>query len=164
MQETYLIYILSLFLTVGFAFLGVNYSKKKKQTYFKWNIYYILSILVLILVSGFRSENVGNDFDKYLEAYNYVLKHGSFFKYYISQELGWDYLNILFGKLHFSSILFFSLIALFIWYPFYNSLNVYFKLLPIVLFFIITDSFLFWSFSALRHTIAVTLFMFSKTL
>jgi hypothetical protein len=134
---------------------------KSENKRFSWNLKLFLIVFVFIIVAGMRGENIGTDYKNYLEYYNFILDHGYAGSLFKRNELGWDSLNLWFGRLGVPAGIFFGLVAGSMWYFFIQGSYKFQFLLPGMLFFVITNGFFFWTLSGLRQSIAIMMFFYA---
>jgi len=118
-----LIYNLLLFITVilpaGKLITKKSIGALKSETVgFKWNIKLIIVLYSIMVVAGMRESYVGTDCGGYLDYYNYILGHGERGDYFKNNEIGWEYLNLVFAKISIPAGVFFGLVAGLIWFFF----------------------------------------------
>jgi len=134
---------------------------KKETNGFLWNTRLVIVLLSFMVIAGMRESYVGTDYHHYLDFYNYILDHGYIGSHFKSKEIGWDYLNLWFGSFNIPAGIFFGFVAGIMWYFFIMGSYRYQFLLPLMLFFIISSGYMFWTFSGLRQSIAIMIFFYS---
>ncbi|WP_415407161.1 EpsG family protein [Sulfurovum sp. CS9] len=135
-------------------------SLKSETDSFRWNKRLAFIILAVATVAGMRESFVGTDYHSYLDFYNNILDYGSFPNYSLGREIGWNYLNLWFGKLGVPSGIFFGFVAGLTWYFFIKGSYKFQFLLPLMFFFFMVHYF-FWTMSGLRQSIAIVIFFYS---
>lgn len=128
---------------------------------FNWNIRLTFILFYIVIVAGSRGEDVGTDYIHYLAFYDYILTYGEIGYHFKENEIGWVYLNLLFGKLGVPSAIFFGLISGITWFFFIKGSYKFQFLLPLMFFFVITSGFFFWTFNGLRQSIAIMIFFYA---
>ncbi len=78
---------------------------------FRWNTRLAFVLLLIVSVAGTRGVDVGTDYINYLSFYHYILAHSEIGYYFKENEIGWEYLNLFFGKLGVPSGVFFGLVS-----------------------------------------------------
>ena len=157
-----LLLFLVVFLTPGKIINDKNVVLLKDETNgFIWNTRLVIVLFLFMVVAGVREPYMGTDYIGYLDFYTYILNHGYIGSHFQGKEIGWDYLNLLFAKLGIPAEIFFGLIAGVMWYFFIKGSYKYQFLLPLMLFFVISSSYLFWTFSGIRQSIAIMIFFYA---
>ncbi len=152
--SNYLILYFLLLISVVF----IAYLDKNKEERFKWTLRYVLILLIFMLISGIRDTSIGRDYIGYFKHYTLV-SNGRFSR--IGHEIGWIKINYFFAKTGMPAKVFFGGIAGIIWFFFLSASYRFKKLLPLMLFFVITKGFYFWTLSGLRQSIAIMIFFYS---
>lgn len=128
---------------------------------FEWNINLVIILILIFFISAIRDSTIGTDYKHYIKFYEYIYKHGDFSSLLKRNEIGWDYLNYYFAKAKIPFEIFFGLVSFLIYYFFIKGAYKFQYLLPLMLFFIFTSGFFYWTLSGLRQSIAIMIFFFS---
>lgn len=128
---------------------------------FRWKARLAFILFLIVVVAGSREADVGIDYRNYLKFYDYILAHGEIGHYFKENEIGWEYLNLLFGRLGVPAGVFFGLVSGVTWYFFIKGSYRFQFLLPLMLFFVMSNGFFFWTFSGLRQSIAIMIFFYA---
>lgn len=128
---------------------------------FKWNIGLILILLFIFCLIFFKDTNQNDDFSRYVMSYNQLKNTGIIPFLLISKEVGFRYLNIIFAYFDLSYYIFFGTISLFCWAIFIKGSYKFSYLLPLMLYFAVTNGHYFWSLLGIRQSIAIALFFYS---
>lgn len=167
MVVTYLVYILLLFSSTFFLWFGnirnYNYSvvvNNSSEIIFKWNLFYSISLIFIVFISGFRYE-VGTDWFEYKKYYELLMRN-PYLQYQDQRmEFGYFKLNKILGSLNFNYTALFTLVAIISWGFYFKSFTKFYYLLPISIFFIFCDEYFFWSLNGVRQFMAITIFLYS---
>jgi len=128
---------------------------------FLWNTRLVFILLFIVFLTGIREAQPGTDYTSYLKFYNYILEHGYIGNFFKENELGWEYLNLSFGWLGIPSEIFFGFVSGIIWFFFIKGSYKFQFLLPLMIFFVMTSGFYFWTLNGLRQSIAIMIFFYS---
>lgn len=128
---------------------------------FRWNARLAIILLYIVLIAGTREAQLGTDFYSYLRYYNYILTHGDIGSYFKEKEIGWEYLNLSFGKFSVSPEVFFGLVSGMTWFFFIKGSYRFQFLLPLMFFFVITNGLFIWTLNGLRQSIAIMIFFYA---
>ncbi len=128
---------------------------------FQWNTRLVFILLLIIFVAGTRGADEGIDYINYLSFYDYILAHGEIGHYFKENEIGWEYLNLSFGKIGVPSGVFFGLVSGITWFFFIKGSYKFQFLLPLMFFFAMSSGFFFWTFSGIRQSIAIMIFFYA---
>lgn len=162
----YIYIIILLFCYILTILNNQNVKKENKKNFYK--VIYILIIIFFVFIVGLRSDKVGMDTIVYKgEFFRLSKKNFSYlFKYNLLDEIGYAFLNILFGKIGLSWLCYKIFMASLFIVPvsiliYKNSNNCFFSL---VLFIIL--GWLTYSMSTMRQAVAIGLtiiaFLFEK--
>jgi len=129
---------------------------------FSWNKYMIAIIIIVSFFYAFRNIELGSDFKTYVELYNKSILYGTESNLAGKEsEYLYIYLNSIFTNLGISYEVFFGFIAAITWYFFIKGSYRFSFLLPLMVFFLLTSGFFFFSHSAIRQSIAIAIFFYS---
>ena len=122
------------------------------------NVFHVIALALICLVVGFRNE-VGNDWGAYVTFFN-GFQFYSFDSVFSGEyEIGFGLMNYLLARANMHYTVMFFLIALFTWAFFFKSLDI--RILPILIFFVFTDEYFFWSMNVIRQFMAMAMFLYS---
>lgn len=161
-----LLLIISVYLPKGSCFVEHNnlYTKQFNNK-FTWNWKILIILLSFALFIGFRDLHIPGDnsidFKEYLKFYDYILRTGIIPEYLIEREFGYSYLVGIFALNGIPARVFFVLYTALLWIFFFKGTYKFQFLLPLILFFVITDGLLFWSENAIRQAMALMIFFYS---
>ncbi|MCP4182021.1 MAG: EpsG family protein [Hyphomicrobiales bacterium] len=155
--------IAGLMLPQGKIFVGDNrHLKLYRTTGFKWEPQTVILLVIIGLLAGFRGLEIGIDYRGYYEFYQYTYTYGRFWlDRLLGSEIGWHYINLLASHAGLPGGVFFGILSAVTWYFFIKGSYRYQYLLPLMLFFVISVGFLFWTWSGIRQSIAIMMFFFS---
>jgi len=157
-----LLVVSALFLPAGKLINSSNPELMRYQTDgFRWNIRLAFILLFIVWVAGIREAQPGTDYSNYLRFYNYILDHGKIGDFFKENELGWEYLNLSFAWLGVPSGVFFGLVSGIAWFFFIKGSYRFQFLLPLMIFFVMSSGFFFWTLNGLRQSIAIMIFFYS---
>ena len=171
-MDKYILIVIYSFLVLSTLFLPLkkilptnsNYifeDKNNLEKNFKWNIGLITILLFIFILINFKDSNQNDDFSRYVMAYN-QLKNTSIVPFLLlSKEVGFKYLNIAFAHFDLSYYIFFGTISIFCWGFFIKGSYKFSYLLPLMLYFAVTNGHYFWSLLGVRQSIAIALFFYS---
>lgn len=128
---------------------------------FRWNIRVAFILLFIILLAGTREAKLGTDFNNYLTFYNYILKHGKIGYFFKESDIGWEYLNLIFGQFGIPSGVFFGLVSGITWFFFIKGSYKFQFLLPLMFFFVFSSGLFFWTFNGVRQSISIMIFFYA---
>lgn len=162
---TYFIYLGLLFLVVGFTYIGSLWVDKtdyafgeiRLSRYFKKStIYHLIALILISFLVGFRFE-VGVDWGAYVRHFNSLDQSISL----DGQQWEWGYfaINKIIAVLGGKYTWMFFIVAFISWYFVFKSVPA--ALLPLVLFFLFTDEFLFWSMNGVRQFVTLAIFLYA---
>jgi transmembrane protein EpsG len=148
-------------IAVLFAYIGnrniVNNNISNKVIIHK-NIFLIISISLIILISGLRNDSVGVDSEDYRAIYEYSklvstssIDEGRF-------EIGFSFITNEIARIDLSYTYYFTILSIITWLLFIISLPENGKNNYLFIFFMFTTGFYFFSFNAIRQIIAILLF------
>jgi len=170
---SYFIYISLLLTLVFFLMLKIRISKSSLSikihafnsndidSFLQPNRLKINHFFALILISfivGFRY-HVGNDWQGYKETFEIIKLNKSFSFQDQYMEWGFFMINFIIARLGGHYTLMFFVIALISWYFIFKSVPA--TLLPLVLYFLFTNEFFFWSMNGIRQFVAIGIFLYS---
>ncbi|WP_421716482.1 EpsG family protein [Arcobacter arenosus] len=161
-----LLLLISVYLPNGSCFVEHNnlYTNKFNSN-FTWNWKILVILLSFALFIGFRDLHIPGDnsldFKEYLKFYDYILRTGKIPDYLIEREMGYSYLVGVFALNGIPARVFFVLYTVLLWIFFFKGTYKFQFLLPLILFFVITDGLLFWSENAIRQAMALMIFFYS---
>jgi len=157
-----LLLLFALLLPAGKLINSENSGLIKYETdQFRWNSRLTFILLFIIFVAGMREAQVGTDFFSYLKFYDYILQHGKIGSFFKENDIGWEYLNLLFGRLGIPSGVFFGLISGITWFFFIKGSYRFQFLLPLMFFFVMSSGFFFWTYNGVRQSIAIMIFFYA---
>lgn len=162
-MTSYLFYLLTIGISVIFAYLADRYKYEKNNKYFPNKIFYYISMLNLIFVLGLRYET-GYDYYAYENIFNTVSDLG-FFGYYNQGNIiepGYVFLNYLvsFFNLNYNFLLFIT--AFITIYFFYKAISYEIENISFALaIFIFSTTQYFFYFGVVRMGIAVSIISFA---
>lgn len=116
-----------------------------------------LFLLLITCVVALRVD-VGKDWRGYVDIYNFYLIN-DYDVNYGAMEIGFRYLNWIFGTLDLGHEIMFGMIAFISWMMILRSAESHLRYLFIV--FLFLDGHFFWSMSGIRQFIAISLWLFS---
>ena len=160
---TYLVYIGLLFSLVALLFIATRVKGATANTLEflpkqQMNVFHVIALALICLVVGFRNE-VGNDWGAYVTFFN-GFQFYSFDSVFSGEyEIGFGLMNYLLARANMHYTVMFFLIALFTWAFFFKSLDI--RILPILIFFVFTDEYFFWSMNVIRQFMAMAMFLYS---
>lgn len=158
-----LIYGITLGLSVFFAYLGKFTFKEKSLIR---NVFFFISIGIVIGVSGFRNLTVGTDNKGYAEWYYSIDTELSLSDNIISNldyEPGYIILNLILLNSNLGYTIAALLYATIIWFFIYKSHYRHKDIFYLTIFCLITGGFLFFTFNGIRQAIAVSIVFFAST-
>lgn len=153
-------YTLFLIAIVHFA-SGRVWGSQYASNGFRWKARYAPIVLAFFLVSAFRPVIPDTDYFFYVELFNSISITGELPEYLIVKEIGYAGLNYLFSAINTPYYIFFGILSALTWSFYIAASGKYQFLLPLMLFFLICNGFLFWSFNGVRQSMAIMLFFFS---
>lgn len=160
---TYFVYISLLFLVVSLTDIAslkqrtLNTSLEITQTN-KLSFFHFVALILICFVVGFRY-NVGVDWEGYKDFYEILISDKSMTFQDNSWEWGYFMINKLLANLNVGYTIMFFTIAIISWYFIFKSVPS--MLLPLVIFFLFTDEFFFWSMNGVRQFVCLGIFIYS---
>lgn len=148
--------------SIFFVLKNRPWGSKQENDQFTWHGKYTFLVIIFFVIGAIRPVIEGTDNESYVILYQYVKSFGELPLYLERSELGYSFLNMLFGWVFgLPYYVFFGFITALTWAIYIASSYRYQFLLPWMLYFTICNGFLFWSFNGVRQAIAIVLFLFS---
>ncbi|WP_340121878.1 EpsG family protein [Methylobacter svalbardensis] len=159
---TYFIYVPVLFLSIFLLLLKTHaYQDSAIDLITRPNrlrINHFIALLLISFIVGFRYY-VGIDWEGYKDAFEFIRLNKSASFQDAHMEWGYWTINKVVAELGGSYTLMFFVVAFISWYFIFKSVPA--ALLPLVLYFLITDEFFFWSMNGVRQFVAASIFLCS---
>ncbi|MFW6008541.1 MAG: EpsG family protein [Nanoarchaeota archaeon] len=160
---SYFIYIFLLIIVLLFTYFGILLDKPNNFSIEfsinkHLNIFHIVALIFITVIVGFRYE-VGTDWEVYKDWFAYFKQNPQISFQDQFMEPGYFYINRWFADLGLDYTSVFLLIGFFSWFFIFKSVpNI---ILPVVLFFLFTDQYFFWSLNGVRQFFAIAVFLFA---
>ena len=155
---TYVVYIFLLFVSVFFSCAGLSHKFQYNPIDFRLPLKFLFPIVIISLVVGFRY-NVGVDWSGYKLYYLFIKNNTNILYANQKWEFSYFWINKIVALLDLNYTAMFTVIAFISWYFIFKSLEV--KFVPLLLFFIFTDEFFFWSMNGVRQFVSIAIFLYS---
>jgi hypothetical protein len=135
---------------------GRNLFQTRK---FEWKPELFVVLTLIGVLTGIRGVEFGMDYPSYHYFYEYILQYGGWPDRLIGNEIGWQYMNLMAGKVGLPSSWFFGCVTSTTMLLFMRGSHRAQYLLPSMLFFLIATGFFYsHTWSALRQALSVSIF------